>query len=290
MLISPSLNPAKLFHGPPSFITCTVKVQVSVLTIPDKIYPCFQHIWHCFILLISLSLNPAKLSHGPLSFYYQECKCLNQCFHCSLWDLPLFTTHMTLLDDAYITYPQPSQIVPWLSLSFHYPCFQHIWHFFMMLMASRFVLAISCHGLPSFHYQDCNFQISVMVFPDEIYPCFQLIWHCLMMLISPSLNQANLSHGPPNFPYQDCKCSNQCFDCSRWDLPFNTYDIVSWCLYHLASTQPNCAMALRVFFPISIFIVPEEITPVFQLIWQCYMMLKTSRVDSARSGHGPQSF
>ena len=156
------------------FITKTVKVQISVLTIPDEIYPCFQHIRHCLMMLISPSLNPAKLCHD--------------------------------------------------SLSFHYPCFQHIWHFFMMLMASRFVLAISCHGLPSFHYQDCNFQISVMVFPDEIYPCFQLIWHCLMMLISPSLNPAKLCHGPPSFHYRDCKSSNQCSDCSWWDLPlFSTH-------------------------------------------------------------------
>ena len=96
--------------------------HISVLVIPDKIYPCFQHIGHCFMMLTSLSLNPAKLSLGPLSLYYPECKCLNQCFHCSLWDLPLFTTHMTLLDDAYITYPQPSQIVPWLS-EFSLPLF-----------------------------------------------------------------------------------------------------------------------------------------------------------------------
>ena len=66
------------------FIIQTVNVQISVLIVPDEIYPCFQHIWHCLMILMSPRVDPAILCHGPPSFHYPDCKCSNQCFD---WEL-----------------------------------------------------------------------------------------------------------------------------------------------------------------------------------------------------------
>ncbi len=61
-------------------------------------------------------------------------------------------------------------------------------------------------------------------------------------------------------------------------LFFNSYDMPS---FHYLDCK---------YSTFSVFIFPDQITPVFQLIWQSYMRLMTARVDLARSGHGPRSF
>ena len=81
------------------FIIQTVNVQISVLIVPDEIYPCFQHIWHCLMMLMSPRVNPAILCHGPPSFHYPDCKCSNQCFD---WELTARTQKVSATKSGYI--------------------------------------------------------------------------------------------------------------------------------------------------------------------------------------------
>ena len=81
------------------FITQTVNVQISVLIFLGEIYPCFQHIWHCLMMLMSPRVNPAILCHGPPSFHYPDCKCWNQCFD---WELTARTQKTSRTKSGYI--------------------------------------------------------------------------------------------------------------------------------------------------------------------------------------------
>ena len=81
------------------FIIQTVNFQISVLIVPGEIYPCFQCIWHCLMILMSPRVDPALLCHGPTSFHYPDCKCSNQCFD---WELTARTQKTSRTKSGYI--------------------------------------------------------------------------------------------------------------------------------------------------------------------------------------------